>query len=180
LTHPGYLSCHFFFLPISTQQVWPAPKPLWSNHFLGSHPNCTPHPNANSSFKLTYSSSAPHSLLSPTNKIWLANDPDDKFGTTSTTQQQHPFNGLHNNLLFHLSLAYNQHLSASIATTLTRNQYHATIHVSPTLVPSRLPHMVCIDPLIFALPNSAPNNFFSLLSRFIPFIPDSQQHNLIK
>jgi hypothetical protein len=51
--------------------------------------------------KLACSSSAPQHLLllSQSNKIWLANHPDDKIWNY-LPQKQHPLNGQHNNLPF--------------------------------------------------------------------------------
>jgi hypothetical protein len=38
----GYCAPHFFSLTTSTKVVPSAPKPPWTNHFLGSHLNCIP------------------------------------------------------------------------------------------------------------------------------------------
>jgi hypothetical protein len=78
---PGYFACHFFFIPPTSTKVPPAPTPPWTNHFLGSHPNCIPHPDAFNTFKLACSIFAPQHLLSRIDKIWLGNHPDDKFGS---------------------------------------------------------------------------------------------------
>jgi hypothetical protein len=66
-------------------------------------------------------SSAPHYLLSQANKIWLANGPDNNLVPLSTTT---PSQWATQQLAIHLSLAYAQHLSTSIATTLAHDQYH--------------------------------------------------------
>jgi hypothetical protein len=129
---PGYFRSQFFCLPTSTR-VPPAPikglPPQLHSlsrrfHHIQTH---------------TCSSSAPHHLLSRTNKIWLANHSDDKFGPTchATTPSQWATQLL----ATHLSGGYAQHLSTSITTILDRNQYHATRHTSTTLLSPRLPHI---------------------------------------
>lgn len=137
--------CQFFLFSTSTQ-VPPVPlfHPGWTSHLLGPHPNCAPHPGAFISFKLACLSFNPCQLLSQTNKIWLANHPEDKCGTaynlffTKTLSQW----ATHQLLAAHLvSHRYSQHLSTSIATIVNYNhQCHATHHISPILLSSLLPH----------------------------------------
>jgi hypothetical protein len=102
-----------------------------------------------------------HSLLhARTNKIWLANHPDNQFDTThhTITPSQWAIQLLDN----HLSRRYTQHLSTSITAIINQNQYHETCDVSPVVLSSCLHHMHISS--YFCNSNFMPHNSFTPLS----------------
>jgi hypothetical protein len=116
--------------------------------------HCTPHPNAFITCKFACSSSAPHDLLSQTNKIWPANHQDAKFSHhTTTPSQRHP-QVLATHLSIYLHPLQPSSMVINIMQDITYHQ-HSHLHIFLTLT---YPH-------ISAIPN------FVLRTSYTPLSP---------